>query len=231
MALAALAVTTTLAATAAPPTRSPAARSRRRPPPPWPTSRRARPASTCWRAPRPRRGPRRPRRRRQARGAAEARRTHWITVARATTRQGGTFRASYRPPRPTSAMLRIAAGAHRHTLGRLNAYRRTTVSWYGPGPVRQQAVLRRAPDAEHDRRRQQVAAVRHEADPAQAARIIRARVVDRGPYVGGREFDLTSATRQRLHFSGVGVVTGEPRAERSSFARLAARTRGRVVQS
>jgi rare lipoprotein A (peptidoglycan hydrolase) len=36
--------------------------------------------------------------------------------------------------------------------------------------------------------------------------VIRVRVVDRGPYVGGREFDLTSATRQRLHFGGVGSL-------------------------
>jgi peptidoglycan lytic transglycosylase len=36
--------------------------------------------------------------------------------------------------------------------------------------------------------------------------VIRVRVVDRGPYVGGREFDLTSATRTRLHFRGVGSL-------------------------
>ena len=37
-------------------------------------------------------------------------------------------------------------------------------------------------------------------------RVIRVRVVDRGPYVGGREFDLTSATRAKLHFGGVGSL-------------------------
>ena len=31
-------------------------------------------------------------------------------------------------------------------------------------------------------------------------------VVDRGPYVAGRDFDLTTATRDRLHFPGVGTV-------------------------
>jgi rare lipoprotein A len=34
-------------------------------------------------------------------------------------------------------------------------------------------------------------------------RVVRVKVVDRGPYVGGREFDLTEATRHRL---GVGDV-------------------------
>jgi rare lipoprotein A len=31
-------------------------------------------------------------------------------------------------------------------------------------------------------------------------------VVDRGPYVGGRDFDLTEATKERLRFPDVGVV-------------------------
>ena len=31
-------------------------------------------------------------------------------------------------------------------------------------------------------------------------------VIDRGPYVAGRDFDLTEATRDRLHFPGVGTV-------------------------
>jgi hypothetical protein len=37
-------------------------------------------------------------------------------------------------------------------------------------------------------------------------RELRVPVIDRGPYVSGREFDLTSATAARLHFSGVGTV-------------------------
>ena len=31
-------------------------------------------------------------------------------------------------------------------------------------------------------------------------------VVDRGPYVGGRDFDLTEATKERLRFPDLGVV-------------------------
>ncbi len=33
-----------------------------------------------------------------------------------------------------------------------------------------------------------------------------ARVIDRGPYVAGREFDLTQELAQRLGFSGVGRI-------------------------
>ena len=37
-------------------------------------------------------------------------------------------------------------------------------------------------------------------------RVVRARVIDRGPYVGGREFDLTAATKSKLGFGSVGTV-------------------------
>jgi rare lipoprotein A (peptidoglycan hydrolase) len=38
------------------------------------------------------------------------------------------------------------------------------------------------------------------------ARSIRVPVVDRGPYVAGRDFDLTEATKRALGFEGVGQV-------------------------
>ena len=38
------------------------------------------------------------------------------------------------------------------------------------------------------------------------SRTIRVPVVDRGPYVEGREFDLTEATKEALGFGGVGQV-------------------------
>jgi rare lipoprotein A len=34
----------------------------------------------------------------------------------------------------------------------------------------------------------------------------RVPVIDRGPYVGGREYDLTAATAQRLRFRGHGEL-------------------------
>ena len=37
-------------------------------------------------------------------------------------------------------------------------------------------------------------------------RTVRVPVVDRGPYVAGREFDLTEATKRALGFEGVGEV-------------------------
>ena len=37
-------------------------------------------------------------------------------------------------------------------------------------------------------------------------RIVRARVVDRGPFVAGREFDLTPAVKRALGFGSTGSV-------------------------
>jgi rare lipoprotein A len=37
-------------------------------------------------------------------------------------------------------------------------------------------------------------------------RSVAVRVIDRGPYVAGREFDLTERTAQRLHFRGHGTI-------------------------
>jgi len=34
----------------------------------------------------------------------------------------------------------------------------------------------------------------------------RIKLVFRGPYVAGRDFDLTAATRERLGFPGVGIL-------------------------
>ena len=35
---------------------------------------------------------------------------------------------------------------------------------------------------------------------------VRVPVIDRGPFVPGREFDLTEATKQALGFPGLGTV-------------------------
>jgi rare lipoprotein A (peptidoglycan hydrolase) len=37
-------------------------------------------------------------------------------------------------------------------------------------------------------------------------RTVRVRVIDRGPYVAGREYDLTEATARTLGFEGVGAM-------------------------
>jgi rare lipoprotein A len=136
----------------------------------------------------------------------------WKTLARRTTRAAGRFTFRFRPHRAFSARLRIrVAGTPqvsgtRETVGRLNVYRRAFVSWYGPGlfggslgcggtltPGTLGVANKSLPCGTR-------VTLRH------GAHIIRVRVIDRGPYVAGREFDLTSATKERLGFGGVGPI-------------------------
>jgi rare lipoprotein A len=136
----------------------------------------------------------------------------WKTLAHRTTRAAGRFTFRFRPRRPLSAVLRVrAAGtpqvaATRETVGRLNVYRRAFVSWYGPGLFGQRLGCggTLTPGT---------LGVANKALPCgtrvtlrNRGRTIRVRVIDRGPYVGGREFDLTSATKDRLGFGGVGSI-------------------------
>ena len=130
----------------------------------------------------------------------------WSTIARATTRAGGGFAFAFRPQQSGSARLRVLVDAAQREIGRLNVYRHAAVSWYGPGLYGNKLSCggRLTPGT---------LGVAHKTLPCGARvtlrrgdRVIRVRVVDRGPYVGGREFDLTSATRAKLHFGGVGSL-------------------------
>ncbi|HWX45635.1 MAG TPA: septal ring lytic transglycosylase RlpA family protein [Solirubrobacteraceae bacterium] len=133
----------------------------------------------------------------------------WRTIAGTHTGPGGRYRLRYRPRHVGSERLRVAfagaAGDHgaRRAVGRLNVYRLAEASWYGGGgslacggwltgstlgvasktlPCGTRVTLR------------------------YRGRTVRVRVIDRGPYVAGREFDLTEATKRALSFEGVGVV-------------------------
>jgi rare lipoprotein A len=130
----------------------------------------------------------------------------WATIDRATTRAGGRFAFRFRPRRPGSARLRVLVDAGRREIGRLNVYRRAAVSWYGPGLYGNKLSCggRLTPGT---------LGVAHKTLPCgtrvtlrRGDRVVRVRVVDRGPYAGDREFDLTAATRHRLRFNGVGSL-------------------------
>jgi rare lipoprotein A (peptidoglycan hydrolase) len=102
--------------------------------------------------------------------------------------------------------LNVVAGRRAMVAGRLNVYRRARVSWYGPGlygghlgcggtltPGTLGVASRTLPCGTK-------VTLRH------GGRTVRVPVVDRGPYAGGREFDLTAATKDRLGFSGAGEI-------------------------
>jgi peptidoglycan lytic transglycosylase len=108
--------------------------------------------------------------------------------------------------RTISAPVRVTAGTLTRRLGRLNAYRFAYASWYGPGlygnrlgcggtlaPSRLGVAHKTLPCGSR-------VTLRHRG------RTVRVRVIDRGPYVGGREYDLTAATARKLRFRGHGAI-------------------------
>lgn len=136
----------------------------------------------------------------------------WTTVARDTTNSRGAWRLRFTPNRPAALRTRVAfAGDARGTavarsVGTVNVFRRALASWYGPGLYGGHLACggRLSPGT---------LGVAHKSLPCgtkvtlrHRGRSVRVSVVDRGPYVGAREFDLTSATRQRIGFSGTGSV-------------------------
>jgi hypothetical protein len=136
----------------------------------------------------------------------------WRTLDGDATDARGAYTLTYRASRTGSWPLRVrfgGDGAHaatRRALGRLDVYRRSVASWYGPGLYGNSLSCggRLSPGT---------LGVAHKTLPCGTkvtfryrGRSVRVRVVDRGPYVGGREYDLTAATKNRLGFKGHGTV-------------------------
>jgi len=128
------------------------------------------------------------------------------------THAGGSFSRRWRPRGIGSYEIR-AYGLHdrrvRGSIGpgrRVTAYRTADASYYGPGlyggalacggtlqPGTLGVASLTLPCGARVRLRYR-------------GRSVIVPVVDRGPYVGGREFDLTAATRARLRFPTTGVL-------------------------
>ena len=130
----------------------------------------------------------------------------WHTIDRDRTRTGGAFAFDFRPRDAGSATVRVRSGAARAHVGRLNVFRRAQASWYGPGLYggRLGCGGTLTPGtlgvASKTLRCGATVTLRH------GGRNVRVPVVDRGPFSGGREFDLTAATKDRIGFSGAGSV-------------------------
>ncbi len=133
----------------------------------------------------------------------------WRTIATAQTRKQGRFRISFRPRRLGSQLLRLrfagdaTASKARLRLGRLNVYRLAGASWYGGGggtACGEQLTSATLGVANKTLPCGTMVTLRY------GGRMVRVPVIDRGPYVEGREFDLTEATKRALGFGDTGSV-------------------------
>jgi len=133
----------------------------------------------------------------------------WRALAHTVTGARGRFVLRYRPHRLLSERVRIVfAGdardrAVKRYLGHLRSYRLAGASWYGGG-----GSLACGGELTSS-----TMGVANKTLPCgtlvrlrYGGREVSVPVVDRGPYVAGREFDLTEATKRALGFEGVGEV-------------------------
>lgn len=134
---------------------------------------------------------------------------HWRTVARGRTGARGRYRLAFSPQGSSSELARVAVGADgpdlpgTRPIGRVNVYRLAEASWYGPGGT----------TACGQQLTSSTLGVANKTLPCgtlitlhYGSRTVRVPVIDRGPYVAGREFDLTAATKQALGFGDLGAV-------------------------
>src|SRR3954469_3909964 len=135
------------------------------------------------------------------------RRGRWVTVDRDRVNRAGRFvlRKRLRGAMSTRARVRLNTGETR-LLGRLNVYRNALASWYGPGLFGNRLGCGGTLQAGS-------LGVANKSLPCGTkvtfrhnGRVLRVPVIDRGPYVGGREYDLTAATARKLGFSGHGPI-------------------------
>jgi rare lipoprotein A len=137
------------------------------------------------------------------------RRGRWITLDRDRTDAQGRYVLRDRVRRPMSVRVRVRVSrgpAGVRGLGRLNVYRHALASWYGPGFYGNRTGC-------GGRLGWSQLGVAHKSLPCgtrvtlrHRGRVVRVPVIDRGPYVGAREYDLTAATARRLKFRGHGPI-------------------------
>lgn len=134
----------------------------------------------------------------------------WRTVGRGVTRADGHFTARVVATRLGKTKLRVrspateANTATRAAAGSVSGYRGSLASWYGlyGGPLACGGTLGYSQ-----------LGVAHKSLPCgtkvtirYGGRKVTVPVIDRGPYAGSREWDLTGATARALGFRGVGTV-------------------------
>jgi hypothetical protein len=139
-----------------------------------------------------------------------ARHGRWGVLARSRTSRSGHFAATIRARGLGTSALRVRfAGDRLNTgaatgAGRLQLFRSSQASWYqltgnqlgcgGRMGANQLGVANKTLPCGT------LVTFRY------GGRSVRVPVIDRGPYVAGRTWDLSGETRRRLHFPGTGSV-------------------------
>jgi len=131
---------------------------------------------------------------------------------RAHADKNGRFEVDFKAPGAGDYRIRATAksnrdaGGSKDSGGSITAYRYALASWYGPGLYGNRTACGQTLTPS-------IQGVAHKSLPCgtklsirHGSREVHVQVIDRGPYVGDREFDLTSATKDALGFSGTGQI-------------------------
>ena len=131
----------------------------------------------------------------------------WETLAATRTGDAGGFHTRFEPPRLGAYRLRARVGGNRANLGDRAAlghpvyvYREDQASYYGPGFFGNQTACGQT-------LREDTVGVAHKTLPCGTrvrfhyrGRTRRVEVIDRGPFIEGRRWDLTEGARSELRF-------------------------------
>lgn len=131
---------------------------------------------------------------------------------RTRANRNGRFKVRWKPRHAGRHTVRVRAAGNlvaagsTGRAGRVTVFRPAEASWYGPG-------LYGNGTACGGRLEPSTIGVAHKSLPCGTkltiryhGRQVKARVIDRGPYVPGREFDLTEAVKSRLGMGGIGTI-------------------------
>jgi len=133
----------------------------------------------------------------------------WRTVAGARTGRRGRYTLSFTARDAGSESARVRVGndgpdlAGTRNVGSVDVFRQAEASWYGPGGTTacgQSLTAGMLGVANKTLPCGTLVTLRY------GSRTVRVPVIDRGPYVAGREFDLTLATKEALGFGDLGAV-------------------------
>jgi hypothetical protein len=131
---------------------------------------------------------------------------HWQTLTSTRTRSAGRFVLRYAADAARQETIRVKfAGDRRNggttaSIGQMTVYREAGASWYNDGGTTACGFHAHYGVANRTLPCGTKVALRYNG------RSVTATVDDRGPYVGGRDWDLNQNTASALGFGGVGAV-------------------------
>ena len=131
---------------------------------------------------------------------------------RAHANRKGRFQVNWKAPGAGNYKVRARAKRNKDASGskdsggRVTAYRYAQASWYGPGFYGNRTACGQTLTSS-------TRGVAHKSLPCgtklsirKGSKEVHVRVIDRGPYAGNREFDLTRATKDDLGFGSTGQI-------------------------